>query len=50
MEVGVNKSAKNVVWIVLFFLALAGIAWFAYDAGYAVGSDVAERDNRAEAR
>ena len=45
-------SAGLSSWLGLIAIALAiiGIALLAYRAGYATGSDMAERDNRAEAR
>jgi|GEM_PF-5310638 len=44
------NTARWAVASILIVLAIIGIAMLAYRGGYAVGSDVAERDNRAEAR
>jgi hypothetical protein len=44
-----TKAKWAIAWI-LIALAIVGIALLAYRAGYATGSDMAERDNRAEAR
>lgn len=44
-----TKAKWMVAWI-LIALAIIGVCLLAYRAGYAVGSDMAERDNRAEAR
>jgi hypothetical protein len=44
-----NNAKWAVAWI-LIALAIIGIGLLAYRAGYTAGSDMAERDNRAEAR
>ena len=44
-----NKAKWVVAWI-LIALAIIGIGLLTYRAGYATGSDMAERHNRAEAR
>ena len=44
------NRAKWVAASILIVLAIIGFAMLAYRGGYAVGSDMAERDNQAEAR
>ena len=44
-----NTPKWAVAWI-LIVLAIVGIGMLAYRAGYVTGSDMAERDNRVEAR
>jgi hypothetical protein len=44
------NRAKWAVVLILIALAIIGIGMLAYRGGYAVGSDMAERDNRTEAR
>ena len=36
-------------WLAFAAVLLIGIAFLSYRAGYTVGADMAERDNRAEA-
>jgi len=43
-------NAKGAMAWILIALAIVGIALLAYRAGHATGSDMAERDNRAEER
>ena len=43
-----NAAKWAVAWFFIV-LAIVGIGVLAYRAGYAAGSDMAERDNRAEA-
>ncbi|MDJ0976976.1 MAG: hypothetical protein QNI87_00400 [Erythrobacter sp.] len=40
---------KGISWLALAAILLIVIVIFAYRAGYVLGSDMAERDNRAEA-
>ena len=40
---------KNVGRVIFAGIFLIGVAILAYNAGYTAGTDMAERDNRAEA-
>ena len=40
---------KKFGWLVFAAVLIIGVAILAYQAGYTVGADIAERDNRAEA-